>query len=851
MTTKLNFYFILFFLIFSATAWGQAGRTVTGEVVDSLGAVIRGATINLETIDGAIVKTVATDGAGKFQVTILPAHEYLLEVSMKGFKTVRASIAAGHQKSMLVTLPVAVVNEQITVGAEPTQVNTEPAGNRDSVEVDAKLLEQLPVLDQDYISTLSMFLDIGSTGTGGVSLVVDGMEASRLGVSPSAIQQIKINNDPYAAEYFRPGRGRIEVITKPAAPEYHGTFNLIFRDSTFSAANAFASTKPAEQRRAYEGFLSGPFLHSKNTFFELSLTRQELDNQAIVFADGPSGSIRQNVAAPQRNTDASLRITHVFSDRHSANLDYSLEQSGSTNRGVGGVVLATAGTRPFAQEHQWGFTDTFTISPQFLNQFQVRYERNRDSVSSVSPEGKVVVTDAFTSGGAQVDQRRRESALHFNEIVTWTGKRQTIKAGINVPNLSFRSFDDRSNFGGTYYFSSLQSYLARQPFSYSAQQGNGLVSYKQFEMGGFLQDEIRLRPNLSITVGMRYDWQNALHDINNLAPRLSFAYAPGKKGKLVIRGGTGLFYDRTGAGPIADLIRYDGTHLQSILIVNPKYPDPFSGGIPGGTLPINLVRLAPEINIPYTVQYSISVERQLTKGSTLTASYRGTEGFDLFQSRDVNAPLPPFYLARPDVDFGTIRQIESKGSQESHAFEISLKGKITRKLTGMAQYTLSKTYNDTDGVTFFPADSVDPSGEWGRANFDQRHRLNLLETIAFGKFVNLGVGLRIYSGTPFTITTGLDQNHDGLTNERPSGASRNSGHGPGFANVDLRWFHDFKLSRSKKEAVPKITTAVDAFNLLNTTNYPAFVGNMSSPFFGRPVSALEPRRLQFTVRLTF
>jgi hypothetical protein len=770
---------------------------------------------------------------------------------MNGFKTVKTPVVVGRQKSLLIALPVAVADEQITVGAESPQVSTESGSNRDSVDVGGDILEQLPVLDQDYISTLSMFLDAGSTGTGGVSLVVDGMEASRLGVSPSAIQQVKINNDPYAAEYFRPGKGRIEVITKPAAPEYHGTFNFIFRDSALSAANAFASTKPSEQRLAYEGFFTGPIARSKSTFFQVSLARQELDNQAIVFADGLSGPIRQNVAAPQRYTDASARITHVFSDRHSASIDYSLEQSGGRNRGVGGVVLATVGTRSFSQEHQWGFTDTLTITPRVLNQFQFRYEKNRDSVSSLSTDGKIVVADSFTSGGAQVDQRRAENALHLAEIVTWTGKRQTIKAGINVPNLSFRSFDDRSNFGGTYYFSSLPSYIAGQPFSYTAQRGNGLVKYHQLEAGGFFQDEIRLHPNFSITAGIRYDWQNALHDTNNVAPRVSFAYAPGKKGKLVVRGGVGVFYDRTGAGPIADLARYDGFHLQSVVLTNPSYPDPFAGAISGATLPSNLVTLASRVNTPYTVQYSVSVERQLTKGSTLSASYRGTEGIDLFRSRDINAPLPPFYFARPDLGFGTIRQIESTGRQTGRALEIGLKGRITRKITGMAQYTLSKTHNDTDGITYFPANSVSPSGEWGRANYDQRHRLNLIETVELGKFVNLGVGLRIYSGTPFTITTGLDQNHDGLANERPSGVGRNSAHGPGYADVDLRWFHDFKLTRGKKETAPTITAAVDAFNLLNTTNYPTFVGNLSSPFFGRPVSALDPRRLQFTARIKF
>jgi hypothetical protein len=818
--------------------------------MDPTNAVIPGATVRLQTETGSDVQATVTDHGGRFHFSNVGTGRFLVEAAREGFKTTSVTFVSGQQKTLSITLPVGAPDQQVTVQEDSSQVNIESNGNRDAIDAGSNLLEQLPIFDQDYIATLSMFVDPGSAGTSGVALIVNGLEATRVGVSPSAIQQVKINDDPYAAEFFRPGRGRIEVITKAAAPEYHGTFNFITRNSSLNAANAFATTKPPEQRRIYEGFLTGPIAGSKKTFFQVSIDRQELNTQAIVFAQGISGAIRENVPAPIRNTEVSARITHVFSDLHTDTIDYSLEQNSDTDRGVGGVVLASAGTHSFSQEHQWGLTDTFTVSPRILNQFQIRFEKNRDSTNSSTPDGKIVVVDAFTSGGAQVDQWRTEKALHLNEIVTWSGKHQTIKAGMNVPNLSWRSFVDESNFAGTYYFSSLQAYAAGQPYSFTMQRGNGRVFYDQLEMGAFFQDEVRLRPNLAVTVGLRYDWQNALHDTNNFASRLSFAYSPTKSHNLVLRGGAGVFFDRTGPTPIADLARYDGNHLQSIVITNPLYPDPFTGGNPSDA-PSNLVVLASSAHIPYTIQYSFSVERQLFKSATLAAAYRGAQGIDLFRSRDANAPLPPLYSARPDSGFGTIREIDSNASQVSNALEVSLKGRISKRVTGMAQYTLSKTYNNTSGITYFPANSIDPSGEWGRADFDQRHRLNLLETISAGRFVNLGVGLRIYSGKPYTITTGLDQNHDGLANERPAKIPRNSAHGPAYTDLDLRWFHDFKLMKSRKQDGPTITTAIDGFNILNRSNYPTFVGDLSSPFFGRPVSALDPRMLQFTARLKF
>jgi hypothetical protein len=843
--------FLLSVFIFSVLAWGQTVRYFSGVIVDPDHAVIPGVSVQLRTADGQLVRTATTDEAGQFHFSGLPNGDYILETSRAGFRPVRETVSLSRQKVVTLTLAVAATDEQLTVTADTPQVNIESSGNRDAVDTGGDALEKLPVFDQDYIATLSRFLDPGAAGTSGVALVVDGLEANRVGVSPSAIQQVKINNDPYAAEFFRPGRGRIEVVTKPTAPAYHGTFNFVTRDSSLNAANAFATTKPPEQRRIYEGFLTGPVGRSKNTLFQISVDRQELDTQSIVFAQSLNGTLHQNVASPVRDTEVSARISHVFSDQHSESVDYSLEQNGVVNRGAGGVVLATAGQRTFSQEHQWGFTDTYSISPRFLNQFQIRYEKNRDSIDSMTPDQKIVVTDTLTAGGAQVDRARTENALHLNEIVTWTGPRHTFKAGVNIPNLSWRTMVDRSNFGGTYYFANLQLYALGQPYAFTMQDGDAGVAYSQYETGAFLQDEVRVRPNLAITIGMRYDWQNGFHDDNNFAPRFSFAYAPGKAHTLVLRGGAGIFFDRSGPGPIADLARFDGHHLQSITVLNPAYPTPFAAGVAVAALPSNLVVLAPGITIPYSVQYSFSIERQVAKAATISLGYTGSEGFDLFRSIDKNAPLPPNYASRPDPLVGTDQQLNSNGRQTSNALEISLRGRFGKRITGMAQYAFSKTYNDTSGINFFPANSYDLSGEWARADFDQRHRLNLLETITAGRFANVGIGLRMYSGKPYTITTGIDTNHDGLTNERPIGTPRNSGQGPAFASVDLRWFHDFKLVKSKKENSPTVTTAVDAFNIFNRRNYPTVIGDLSSPFFGRPVSALDPRIMQFTARLKF
>ena len=179
----------------------------------------------------------------------------------------------------------------------------------------------------------------------------------------------------------------------------------------------------------------------------------------------------------------------------------------------------------------------------------------------------------------------------------------------------------------------------------------------------------------------------------------------------------------------------------------------------------------------------------------------------------------------------------------------------------MVQYTLGRAYNNTGGTTTggsrtsginsFPANNYDLSGEWSRADFDQRHRFNLLGTIQPGKYFRLGVAVSIYSAQPYTETTGRDDNHDGLANDRPPGVRRNSLQGPAYADVDLRWSRDFFLVPAKKDKGPTLTLGLDAFNVLNHVNYVSYVGDLGSPFFGKPISAQPPRRLQALLRFRF
>jgi hypothetical protein len=857
--TRHNIRFVLLLIVAlavhgSALAQPQrSGVVIAGVVVDQTGAVIPQAHVEFKGGSGDQNQSAMSDESGMFRFAGVPQGRYELVVSFPGFQatTVRVTIGARSPAPVRVLLPLAAITQEVTVGNVATQVRTDAESNLDVSSVDQHAIENLPVFNQDVLATMSRFLDSSAIGTSGPTLVVNGIEVNNLNMSASAIQRIRINHDPYSAEYPRPGRGRIEVILKPGAAEYHGTGNIVFRDSHLDERNAFAAVKPPEQRRIFEGFLGGPVGHSDKTSFTLSLKDNADDTQAVVFAEGVSGAIQENLRSPRRNVLAAGALNHRRADNTLLSLTLSYQNQTRHNQGVGGVALPSAATDWNFSEQAAVYTQQTILTPKLLNQFRLFAGQEFESTNSVSNAPKLVVLDAFTGGGAQGSQRRTEHHFTLTEMLTWSPGRHVINAGVNIPDWSRRRFDDNTNTGGTFYFSSLADYEAARPYAFIQHVGNGHVAFLEKVAGLFVQDEIRVSPKLSTTVGLRYDWQNYFHDDNNFAPRGSFAFAPVADGGTVIRGGAGVFYDRSGPRPIQDILRFDGIRLLRYVVVNPGYPDPFPSGRPLGSEAPSTVQLAPDIVIPWMVQYSLAVERRLRKSTSASVTYVASRGFDQFRSRDLNAPTPPLFATRPDPTRGVVRDIESAGRMVANSLQFTLRGQLTRFVNTQAQYTLSETKNNTSGVTWMPPNNYDLSLEYARADFDQRHRLDVLATIKPASLFNVGVALALYSGRPYSLTTGQDQFNTGVANARPAGVPRNSAEGPNYAELDLRWSRELPFSRGRKGNGPTATVGLDVFNVLNRVNYTSYVGTLTSPFFGRAVAAEPPRRLQLSLRMRF
>ncbi|WP_263352246.1 TonB-dependent receptor [Acidicapsa acidisoli] len=854
---------------------------VRGTVADPSGAIVPNAEVDLVDGKGAVAATLHSDGEGNFQLAAPALGDYTLVVSEAGFDTVKTVVKLGPQSAppltpmLHIVLPISAASTTINVNAGSSVDLTATDANSDTSVMSADDLKALPIFDNDYATAMSAFLDSGTEGTGGAGLLVDGVEANRATVSASAVQEVRINQDPYSAQYYWPGRGQMEIITKSAADHYHGQFNFSFRDSALNAQNALAATKPAEQRRIYEGHVTGPIPHAKNSGFLITFNRAEEDLDAVVVATlapttaDPTGLFQANVPAPTRDTEFSTRASHQFGDRHSAYAQYSYQDWNAQNQGVGGQTLAAAGYTNRYHEDDVIFHIDSTLSPVLLNQLSLVFEHDRGQNQNAIEAPQVSVSGDYVGGSAQNDSVSTEYNARLNDMVTWTHGRHTVKVGASIPHIDRRVLDDNTNDQGSYTFAptlgangnviatALQNQAADLPSAFTENSGVSRFVYHQQEAGAFAQDQWKITDRFSLTPGLRYDWQNFLaQDRLTFSPRVSFAWAINPDRKIVLRGGGGVYYDRFGSGPLIDLARYQNGLRRSVnLSLNPvAEPQCLGNSISScvADAPYNLVELQPNAKVPYQIQYGLSIERGFGKSAVGTISVYSVRGDDRFRSVDINAPTPESnYTERPNPAYGRIREMQPEGTFMGNSMDISFHGALNKYFTGFGRYTWSHFESNQEGIGWFPQNQLAPNDEWANSSWDRRNRLGMYAIFNHESVANLAVGIFANAGSPWTVLTGTDPYGDDLFNARPEGVARNSENLPNYVDLDVRWGHDFHLTQSKEEESPKLGFSAGAFNVLNHENGTAVDQVESSSEFGQVTTVAPPRRIQLAMRFEF
>ncbi|BDC52115.1 hypothetical protein F183_A44300 [Bryobacterales bacterium F-183] len=839
---------IRLFLIFAACLHAQ--QSVQGIVEDASGAPVASAKISLANPKQPTPAKSTSGPDGRFAFQGLEPGEYTLLVKAKDFadseNAIRVNEAPVHIR---VKLKVETKADSVQVTADSSKVAESVVSadrNADRLNFDEAMLDALPAQAGDSLALVAAFLSPAAQGAEGANITVDGVESSVSAIPASAIRRVRVNRNPYALQFRRPGKARLEAYSEEGSMRrLRGAFGIAIRNSLFDARNAFAPVKPDLNRSLFDFNLSGPISKGKSSFYVNGENYRNNEN-AVVNARTLQGPVLENVPAPERRTRLLARFERR-GEMHQTTTQYGFVEESQENRNAGGLRLATQGTPASERAHRFQLSDRVLLFGRMLQDFRLVLQREQTARGVEATDPAIQVHGAFTGGPSQTFRVRHETSTRLQSVSSLRVGKHDLRFGIEAKPSFYQSIE-RQNFGGTFEFSGLDSFAAGRALLYRVNRGDPSVRLQQHEAYGFVQDEVALFRGFQVTYGVRYSWQSDVDDVNNFAPRVGFAYSPAGAPKTVIRGGAGLFHERITEDVNRRSLLWDGIRMREFVIPNATYP--FVTPSTADQVPPSVVRALGLVN-PVLTQASIGLEQGIGKRTTIAAEYQRLKGTHLLRSRNTNAPAS-LLGARPDARFLNISAVESSASMTNDALSLTVRGSAGKWLSGMLQYTLSSTKDDTSGPFELPANSYDLRPEWGRSDYDQRHRLNAVANLDLRNGYRIGTFVTLASGMPFNITTGQDNNLDSIINDRPQGTMRNSGLGPSLARVDVRLTKLLHLprvlDRNRKSTSRNVELSIDAFNLFNTQNATTYIGVMTSPFFGRANAALAPRTIQISLR---
>jgi hypothetical protein len=838
-------------------------------VVDPSGAAVVAAQVQLKTADGKPV-ALDTNERGESLFAKLAVGRYQLHIEAAGFDSqdVAEVILKAGSNRLEVKLDVAAIKEEVAVGRDKRERATDPRGDSFTNIMTEDQLAALPD-DPDQFEQA-----VRSMAPPGAPLRVNGFRGGKL-PPKSQIRQIRFRMNPYAAENHEADFMSIDVTTKPGLNAWHGTLNFGFRDESLNARNAFAPVRGPEQNRRIGFSLDGP-LWPKHTSLFLSADGLSAYDAKTIVAALPEGNLNDISRRPTRTLNLSARVEHALTKAHTLHAEYQRNANRLNGLGVGDFDLPERAYLSDQTEHILRFSDTGMLSKRLVNELRFQARWNELGMRSASDDPAVLVLNAFNRGGAGISGARHTREFEIADNLDFVFGTHAMRAGLLLEAASYTS-DDTRNANGTFTFASLADFRAGRPTTYTQRVGASRVAFDQLQLGWYWQDDWRIRKNLTLSYGVRHEFQSDVGDHNNFAPRAGVAWSPFKNGKTTLRAGAGIFYDWLAAETYEQTLRVDGTRQQDIVIRNPGYPAPLAGGSPI-LLPPGRITLAPALVMPYVEQASFGVQRQFGQFSQFFANYFYQRGIHQLRGHNLNAPLVG--LGRPDPTAGNINQIEATANSSTHGLMLNLNtGNPMKGFMVGASYFLSKSVNESDGALGLPANNFDLRAERGPSSDDVRHRLFVLLNTNLMAGFRLGAMFRASSAPPYNITTGFDNNGDSVSNDRPAGVGRNSGRGAAQwdASTRLSWGFGFGKPREAGAGGPRLVRIrgdsndalgqvpstggnnhryrmefyVQAYNLFNHVNLVNFAGVETSPFFGRATAAQSGRRMESGMRFSF
>jgi hypothetical protein len=768
-----------------AVAEGSTSE-IHGTVADPTGAVIPAARLVLTGEAGAPVTTVS-GGDGSFSFTNVQPGKYSLVITANGFAQAtleEIDVVAGKILQQNVTLQLPVEQQQVEVTEDAVGVSTSADNNASSIVIKGKDLDALSD-DPDELQNELTALAGPAAGPNGAQIFIDGFTGGQL-PPKSSIREIRINQNPFSAHYDKLGYGRIEILTKPGTDKVHGNMMVMGNDSAFNSLNPFVSSEPSYYTTFANGSVGGS-LGKKTSWFGTVFRRDNASNSIVnaELLDANSSAYNYSVAVanPQSRLDISPRFDFQLGDKNTLTVRYMLDRQIQTNSGVSQFALESQAYNVANYENSVQLSDTQVLSANAVNETRFQYIRAHDSQIAQNLDSTVTVQGAFTGGGSNAGVvRDNQDRLEFENDTTEARGAHAIEFGARF-RLTREANFSTSGFNGNYIYSSLTAYAANTPSEYDVTAGKASSSVALFDAGLFFQDDFKLRPNFTLSYGLRYEAQNRISDHNDWAPRLSFAWAPagghGTPAKTVIRGGYGWFYDRFNSTYVLDAIRQNGINQQQYVVKNPSFYEnaPSVSELSSlSSVAPTIYEVSPHMKASLNMQAAVGIEHQFGKIATTSFTYVNSRGVHQYLSDNVNAFLPGTYDAttgtgtRPNGINENLYEFQSGGVYNQNQLMVNYNVKAKRvSLFGF--YMLNFAKADTSGATYFPSNQFDPGADYGRANFDVRNRFLLGGNLQGPYGVSFSPMLVTNSGTPFNITIGQDLNGDNQYNDRPAFAT--------------------------------------------------------------------------------
>jgi hypothetical protein len=677
-------------------ALAQNVGTIRGTVTDPSAAVVPGATV-IATGNG-VTRTANSDGQGRYALPNMPPGKYNIRADAKGFVTFTRSdldVPAGQASALDIALQIATESQQVSVNDQSAAaLSVDSSSNVSALVLKEADIDALPDDPDDLQSDLEALAG-PAAGPNGAQFFIDGFSGGQL-PPKSSIREIRINSNPFSAEFDAPGFGRIEILTRPGTDNYHGQVSVNYGNEIFDTRNPLLTSKePPYNSTQLNSNFGGPI--GKKASFVIDYQRRAINEDALIIGDVLNSNLAEIPYNSAYRTPNALwrvnpRLDYAINQNNTLTVRYQHIQS-SNEGGVGGFALPTQETQNYQRTNEVQITETAVLGTVAVDEtrFQFR-DQHVDGVGlgDFSIPG-INVSSAFNSGGAPYTANDTvNKGFELHNILTTTRGKHALKVGFRARQTDASSLTN-NNFNGSWSFlppnplnglpvcanpvtgalaaTSLDVYQDTElllsqgapvsqvlangcgPSQFTLSSGIPYQRARQFDLGVYVQDDWRLLPNLTVNTGLRYETQNNIHDHLDLAPRVGLAWAPGAKGKTasktVIRAGYGIFFTRFPVGDTLQSLRFNG-FTQTNYVVTAGTPGAINAldAYPG--LPLTsllqvqnqaIYRVDSSLRTPYMGQMAIGVDRQLPGRTQLSINYVNTRGVHVLRQRDINAPI--------------------------------------------------------------------------------------------------------------------------------------------------------------------------------------------------------------------